>query len=333
MTFRDREKERYKALKPLLFSENAQRDGTYRGRPRSFCLADDCSSENLYSGIRASAIQYFADRRISWHDGLDRRRVPSNHLCCSQSCCVNFLYPMAGDPALVEAVLGVFFPELAKAVPVYEDGLLPSGSAPYMAFEWIGSRDYLGEQKRKGGRRTRGANFTSAGFAFRFIRNDGKVQLVLGEWKYTESYGSSDLGIPVRKANYQRAFDRADGVFGPQRRDLYDALFFDPFYQLMRLQLLAQEMETGKLGREMDADVVSVLHICPAANGEFREHVTSPQLKAMLPGKGTLDIWKDLVPEDRFLSISVEDLLEAIVRDEGSIDRDWVRCLGDRYRW
>jgi hypothetical protein len=240
---------------------------------------------------------------------------------------------MAGDPALVEAVLGVFFPELAKAVPVYEDDLLPSGSAPYMAFEWIGSQDYLGEQKRKGGRRTRGANFTSADFAFRFIRKDGRVQLVLGEWKYTEYYVSTDLGIPVRKANYLRTFDRADGVFGPQRLDLYDSLFFDPFYQLMRLQLLAQEMETGGLGREMDADVVSVLHICPTANREFREHVTSPRLKAMFPGKGTLDIWKDLLPEDRFLSISVEDLLEAIVQKGWSIDRDWVRYLGDRFRW
>jgi hypothetical protein len=333
MTFRDREKERYRTLKPMLFSEEAQGDGTYRGRPRSFCLADDCSGENLYNGIRASAIQYFADRRIPWHDGLDKRRLPSNHLCCSQSCCVNFLYPMAGNPALVAAVLGVFFPGLAKAMPVYEDELLPGGSAPYMAFEWIGSQDYLGELKRKGGRRTRGANFTSADFAFRFIRKDGKVQLVLGEWKYTESYGSSDLGIPVRKANYRRAFDRADGVFGPQRRDLYDALFFDPFYQLMRLQLLAQEMEIGELGREMEADMVSVLHICPTANREFREHVTSPQLKAMFPGKGTLEIWQELVPEDRFMSISVEDLLDAVVRKGWSIDRDWVQYVGDRYGW
>ena len=35
-------------------------------------------------------------------------------------------------------------------------------------------------------------------------------------------------------------------------------LFFEPFYRLMRLQLLAQEMESGEFGLEMDAEVVSV---------------------------------------------------------------------------
>ena len=200
-----------------------------------------------------------------------------------------------------------------------------------MAFEWIGTRDYLGELKRKTGPRTRGKYFTSADFAFRFKRNDGKVHLVLGEWKYTESYGRSDLGKqkPVRKDNYREAFHRTEGVFGPQRESLYNAFFFEPFYQLMRLQLLAQEMEAGDLGREMEADVVSVLHICPMANGEFREakYVTSPGLQRQFPGKETLEIWKELVPDDKFLSISVEELLNTISRHGRSLDSDWVSYL------
>jgi len=72
-------------------------------------------------------------------------------------------------------------------------------------------------------------------------------------------------------------------VFKDRGEDLYNALFFDLFYQFMRLQLLAQEME---LSREMDADVVSVLHICPKANREFRDRVTSPHLANIFPNRG-----------------------------------------------
>ena len=45
-----------------------------------------------------------------------------------------------------------------------------------------------------------------------------------------------------------------------------EALFFDPFDQLMRQQLLCSAMEREG---EMGADVVSLLHIVPAANREF----------------------------------------------------------------
>ena len=71
MVFRDIEKKRYEKLKPILFSPAAQAHGSYRGIPRSFCLADGHSAENLYERIREDVIQYFQDRRITWHDGLD----------------------------------------------------------------------------------------------------------------------------------------------------------------------------------------------------------------------------------------------------------------------
>ena len=199
-----------------------------------------------------------------------------------------------------------------------------------MAFEWIGVRDYLGETKRKGSERTRGANFTSSDFIFRFRRKDGKIQIVLGEWKYTEEYRRLDKGIEVRKQNYYLAFHRYGGVFKRCGEDLYNALFFDPVYQLMRLQLLAQEME---LSREMDAHVVSVLHVCPKANKEFRERVTSPLLERNYRGKGVLEIWKEFVPEDKFMSISVEDLLHTIRQHAGTADERWINYLKTRYAW
>jgi hypothetical protein len=228
-TFRDREKERYKKLKPILFSPAAQAHGSYRGKPRPFCLAGDHSAENLYVRISEDAIKYFLDRGITWHDGLSNGRLPSNHLCCSQSCCINFLYSMTIGRQLVSAVLGQIYRDLAEPLPIDKDQPLANGVLPYVAFEWIGVTDYLGETRRKGRERTRGANFTSADFVFRFKRKDGKIQIVLGEWKYTEEYRRVDKGIEVRKQNYFEAFHRSGGVFKRRDEDLYSALFFEPF--------------------------------------------------------------------------------------------------------
>ena len=328
MTFRDTEKKRYEKLKLVLFSPEAQAHGNYRGIARSFCLADGHSAENLYERIREDAIQYFQDRRITWHDGLDNRRLPSNHLCCSQSCCINFLYPMTTNEKLVSAVLGRIYPDLAEPLRFDKDQPLQNGLYPYMAFEWIGVDDYLGETRRKGRERTRGANFTSADFAFRFKRKDGRIQIVLGEWKYTEEYRSFDKGIEARKQNYFQAFHRNGGVIRRCDENLYNALFFEPFYQLMRLQLLAQEAEYHK---EMEADIVTVLHVCPQANTEFRDRVTSPYLARIFPKEGVLEIWKELVSHDKFMSISMEDLLDTITHQAHGVDRDWVCYLQVRY--
>ena len=210
MAFRDREKARYELVKPQLFSSEAQHPGNYRNLPRPFCLADDHASENLYTDFRTAAIQYFQQRSIPWHDGLNARSEPSNHLCCSQSCCVNFLYPMVSDPNLAKAVFKSFYPDLQEVLAIDKDQSLSDGTLPYMAFEWIGSKDFLREARRKGASRTRGANATSADFAFRFLRQDGRKQFVLGEWKYTEEYGEHDKGIPARKENYLDAFNRGE---------------------------------------------------------------------------------------------------------------------------
>ena len=118
-------------------------------------------------------------------------------------------------------------------------------------------------------------------------------------------------------------------MFERRGEDFYSALFFEPFYQLMRLQLLAQEMEHS---REMDADIVSVLLICPEANREFRDRVTSPHLANMFPDKGTLEIWEELTLQDKFMSISVEDLLNTI-EQVAVDDQGWIDYLKTRYRW
>jgi hypothetical protein len=74
---------------------------------------------------------------------------------------------------------------------------------------------------------------------------------------------------------------------------------------------MAQEMEFRK---ELDADVVGVLHVCPEANKGFRDKVTSPELARNEDyfDDGPFDIWKKLVSPGKFQSISVESLFNAL---------------------
>ena len=236
---------------------------------------------------------------------------------------------MRSNDGLLAAVFKAIYPGMRTPLPMVEGDISIEDQHPYLSFEWIGLRDYLGETLRKPGRRTRGANYTSADFAFRFLRADDRVQIVLGEWKYTEYYGHEDKGTnQIRLDNYSEAFQRSPGVFTRKDEQLYRSLFFEPFYQLMRLQLLAQEMEAN---HEMGADLVTVLHIHPAANTEFTERVTSKYLSDRFTGQGVMDTWKQLVDRTRFATVSVEHLLQLIVKARSMADPTWVRYLQTRY--
>ena len=87
-------------------------------------------------------------------------------------CGVNFLFPFANQPEALAAVLQPFFPGL--------DHMLPVEASQYVAFEWIGAQNYLGEVSHNG-LRTRGANYTSADAALFFEWQGVTKQFVLIE--------------------------------------------------------------------------------------------------------------------------------------------------------
>ena len=303
------------------FSDAARSEGVYRDRPRTFCLPVECAEQNLFPEIRETALPHFAKHSIKWHNGQNGK--PSNHLCSSQVCCVNFLFPFADQPGALAQMLHPVFPEIKQMLPVEDGG--------YVSFEWIGQKDYLGEAKRKG-RRTRGANCTSADAIVMFERKDKKRQIVLIEWKYTESYGSAFLKRASsgtdRAEIYRPLFENADCPIDKDILPGFDALFYEPFYQFMRQQFLAHEMEKA---HEMGADVVSVLHIAPAQNDDFRR-VTSPDLEKL--GESATDIWKKLVKrEGSFISISGEGLFGKLSAQQLPEVKTWVEYIHARYAW
>jgi len=312
---------KFKAGSPY-FSDGARADGLYKGKPHPFCLPLDYAEENLFPEIRQTAPAYFAAQGIKWHDGHNGK--PSNHLCDSQVCCVNFLFPFADEPGALAEVMRSIFPAIREMLPI-ENG-------QYVALEWIGQENYLGERISRNGKRTRGANFTSADAATMFERTDGKRQVALIEWKYTESYGGTSFKIASsgtdRTSIYNPLFKRDDC---PINRDLlpnFDALFFEPFYQLMRQQFLAHEMERAQ---ELGADIVCVLHITPDHNTDFRR-VTSPELAPF--GETVTDVWKQLVrPSDRFISVSTERLFGGLSVEQLPEMRAWLEYIAARYTW
>lgn len=248
-------------------------------------------------------------------------------MCDSQVCCANFLFPFADQPEALAALLKPVFPDLQEMMPI-EDG-------QYVAFEWIGGENYLCEKIIRNRKRTRGANFTSADAAVRFRLTDGRIQISLVEWKYTESYFSTSLLIAKSGQSRLEIYrDLLEADYSPidvACLPSLEALFYEPFYQFTRQQLQAQGMEKA---HELDADVVSLLHIAPSHNLDFRR-VTSPDLARKNLGLSATEVWKQLVKQpDRFTSISTEALFgNFILSREWQEMNSWREYIIQRYSW
>ena len=165
----------------------------------------------------------------------------------------------------------------------------------------------------------------------RFERADGTIQVVLIEWKYTESYGEMSLvkaqSGTDRTEIYRPLFEQADCPLDKALLPEFGALFYAPFYQLMRQQLLAHEMEKA---HELGASTVSVLHIAPAANLCF-QRVTS---KNWPDRRRVTEIWAKLVSAPgRFVSVSTERMFGDLLGSHQPGMMEWDEYIGARYRW
>ena len=92
----------------------------------------------------------------------------------------------------------------------------------------------------------------------------------------------------------------------------------------MRQQLLCSAMEREG---EMEADVVSLLHIAPKSNREFVSRVRSPALRAM--GSDVHEVWGRLVEPGRFAGVYAEDVLPLVCRH--ALDAEWAAYMTQRF--
>lgn len=291
MKWSERERARLISLRDAMFQDQGQ--GVFQGLQRDFVLNQP--ARNLWAGIREDAIDYFRRHRISWWGGAVDE--PTGHLLSSQVACVNHLYPLRQREDLVLALLAGLDSTIVAAERV-DDG--------YIAFEFIGDRQYLKERGF-----SRGAHCTSVDAAMigRTVTGDRRIFLI--EWKYVEAYVVKNQYVPARAQVYDALILAPDSPFRPLDPRCF---YYEPFYQLMRQTLLG-----ALIARHEDHGCTSYrhVHVAPDENGEFHASVTSKTLR----GDTVYDAWRSSLKNDElFLTRSPQTLFEPLtgLPDTGS---------------
>jgi len=283
-------------------------------------------TQNLWSGIRQAAVNYFSHEKIKWHDQRD-------NLLSSQILCVNIFFPLRNHLPLVNGFLKKFYPSLAKVTDI--------------DFEYIGprNRNYL---KEPGGR---GYNRTSADVAITWEDIEGKNNLLLVEFKFTEpnfgecsksenpdrdrcNHGEVVISSPQTEC-YRSEVGRPywEMVLSPQGpfiREMLNRTQYCPFrydfYQLMRNQLLAKCIAEDK-----DSGFhVAEFAVCYDDRNETLLNLSHPIDSDSNP----LTSWKSFLKNpSSFKHFTIQQLLKHIDHTDNlpSELKQWRAYLNTRY--
>ena len=320
--FRDRSEHIKKGRSPS--------DDHDKGRRYGHLLALGCEDENLYPSLRgeSGARRFFKERGITWHrshrscdaPGVDG---PTRNMASSQVACVNFLLPLAEIPGALAAVIGAIDDDVKGIIDIAHEGR----TSP-VEFEWIG----LGSSLEGG--TTRGAYNTSVD-AFVIADTGAGRRAYLMEWKYVEKYeigkdkGAGSEG-ETRKNRYSDLYSARASAFSGEAP--MGELLYEPFYQIMRLRLLADRIVSS---RELNITEAKVVVVVPYGNSEYRERITSPPLAERFPQLKTIsDVMRATLKDSdaTFASVCPSVLVDAVARNCGSdAAQDWVVYQRERY--
>jgi hypothetical protein len=282
------------------------KEGATEGPLYHFCVPVDYAHYTLLPEVRDMALGLFAELGIPWHPGVGDG--PSNHLLSSQVQCVNALGQMVFDPARVVRAFG---PVLGTAeVEQIEPGR-------WLTFEYIGPDDVLHEAVD--GVRTRGARCTSVDAAFLHRTADGVRELVLVEWKYTESYTQTPADPRRDRVRLERYGDLLSAADGPVDGSLlpFEELLQEPLYQLMRQQLLAYELEKREV---LGAQRVVVAHVQSPGNIAYQRSLFGPVARTL--GSTVDEVWRRLLRHrDRFTTIDSAVFADPTVTSDEYVSR------------
>lgn len=301
------------------------------GRRLGYLLKLGCEQENLYPALRGTngAHRYFVERNLRWWqdntngDSSGGER-PTRNMVSSQIACVNFLLPLIRIPRALLAVLQALDDDIDSVVEIESEGT----SSP-VEFEWIGV-DHALEGPTI---RTRGKLSTSVD-AFMVVRSTtGHRRAYLIEWKYVESYSTKYLGDgksgDTRRSRYENLYTSSPSF---NKRVPFDAWLFEPFYQILRLRLLADRMIQK---RELEISEAKLVVVLPDGNRAYHEHVTSPWLKQHYPNQTVSEIVSKtfIDPNNSYVSISPTNLAASVRQSCGTMVDSWSSYLRGRYGW
>lgn len=294
-------------------------NGLYNGKASRKVLKNNI--KNLYAPIREEVQKYFRENEIQWWGG----KVPGNYLS-SQVACINHLYPIRNDKQAVLALI-------RNINPLFDDVYLvpeSNGLEGYISFEVVSAYQYLNE-----GEISRGSNCTSVDALIYAHHVDGKRYIIPIEWKHTESYGNQDKSKEDKKGRL-----KGNRLTGRERLNRYTTLindskqlkhlfsydgsvyFYEPFYQLMRQTLWAEQIIVHSDTEALKADDYLHLHIISENNSLLKEK------KYPVSGKNLSDTWKNQLNDpDKYKLMSPKQLWEPIV----GIYPDLAEYLRKRY--
>jgi hypothetical protein len=134
-------------------------------------------------------------------------------------------------------------------------------------------------------------------------RADGSRWLVPIEWKYTEHYGNDNKAADgvaadpingkgaVRQRRYTQLIQESEQL---KATDIA-VYYFEPFYQLMRQTLLAEQIVRHRNEETLRADGFLHLHVIPSGNVALRRGCTGVVVSIWKPhGAGSWSISRDI---------------------------------------
>jgi hypothetical protein len=281
-----------KGKKPYFLREKNNPNGIWR--PKADLLMN--SKNNLYPQIVDEVILYFALNNISFHhlegDADAGFCNPSGHTLSSQIACLNHLYPLRYNKEAVLSIAKQIFSEIVDVMQIESDIFFPG----FISFEVISNIDHLNETKGSQ-KLTRGTMCTSVdALIYGKLKDDNKIIIPI-EWKYTENYHEDektdkDYSIENRakekegkgKERLQRYSDLINcSEQLSLKKDSYknSVYFFEPFYQLMRQTLWAEQMIANKKTETIKAEKFIHAHIIPNENKELLQYEYPASMKGM----------------------------------------------------
>ncbi|MDR1073410.1 MAG: hypothetical protein LBL45_07025 [Treponema sp.] len=250
--------------------------------------------ENDVSIKKNTVIKYFAENNVAWWRGDE----PTGHILSSQVACLNHLFYLRHDKDAVMQLLSSFSNDFVDVIEIETDKE-PYG---YIQFEAVSVGNNLNE-----GIPTRGTNCTSVdAFIYAKHKNDEKWIIPI-EWKYTEEYNSEDKSSgksgAIRLERYIALINKSQQV----NPEYWQWFFYEPFYQLMRQTLWAEQIIQKKTDEKIKADNYMHLHIIPNENKDLLNRMYSCSKMNME------DTWrKCIVNQDKYKIISPQDFLKNV---------------------
>lgn len=282
--------------------------GIFRKKVYPFVLQD--ADNNLFLESENNIKNYFKNNQIDWWGG----KLP-NHTLSSQVACVNHLFPIREDKEAVLSLVKEIDSDIKDILLIQSDKYMPA----YIQFEAVSDYDNLNEKYS-----TRGSNCTSVDALIYGVRENEEKVLFLIEWKYTETYGNTDKAKgndgTTRKERYTTLIEQSDQL----KNESQDVYYFEPFYQLMRQTLWAEQIISNQNRETLKANDYIHIHVIPSENTSL--------LNKSYPssGKNMEETWRSsLNDQSKYVVVSPKDFIKSIDKDKYRLLLEYL----DRRYW